>query len=307
MKSRPPEGETLSEDIGPCCVIMGIYTWKILGGKKIHFSIRTLQGRSRWPLVEPGPYFEKLEKRWAEKSMTLPETLLSIQLEVFSRVASRENLQKLLPTRSHMTRAPAAIGSAKGRRGSVHARLHTSSPPPLYAQFLFNWNLLLPLGEYISHWHFLTHILSLFFFFLCLAVPTWADCFLVFCMQWFQSLDAECWCSGDIRWEIALQYVLADAPGIFFRSSLSLFASWLVIKRPPFACFLAFSPGSWLVLVILAFSGLAVFLRWGRLYVSEGAKITLLIFTFVDFALLIGEKFNFAGVCFVIFFQTFPP
>lgn len=53
--------------------------------------------------------------------------------------------------------------------------------------------------------------------------------------------------------------------------------------------------------VILVFSDPAVFLWCWRLYVSEGAKITLLIFIFEDFAFLIGEKFNFAGVCFGIF------
>lgn len=56
------------------------------------------------------------------------------------------------------------------------------------------------------------------------------------------------------------------------------------------------------VLVLVLSSDLAVF-RWcWRLYVSEGAKITVLIFIFEDFAFLIGEEFNFAGVCFGIFF-----
>lgn len=58
--------------------------------------------------------------------------------------------------------------------------------------------------------------------------------------------------------------------------------------------------------VLVLFSGLAVF-RWcWRLYVSSGAKITLLIFIFEDFAFLIGEKFNFAGVCFGAFFVLLP-
>lgn len=54
--------------------------------------------------------------------------------------------------------------------------------------------------------------------------------------------------------------------------------------------------------VLVLFSDLAVFLWCWRLLVSEGAKITVLIFTFEDFAFLIGEEFNFAGVCFGIFF-----
>lgn len=55
------------------------------------------------------------------------------------------------------------------------------------------------------------------------------------------------------------------------------------------------------VLVLVLFSDLAVFLWCRRLYVSGGAKITVLIFIFEDFAFLIGEKFNFARVCFGIF------
>lgn len=56
------------------------------------------------------------------------------------------------------------------------------------------------------------------------------------------------------------------------------------------------------ILVLVLFSDLAVFLWCWRLYVSQGAKITVLIFIFEDFASLIGEKLNFAGVCLDIFF-----
>lgn len=105
-------------------------------------------------------------------------------------------------------------------------------------------------------------------------------------------------------------YVLADALGIFFFSLLSLF---LFYFRSSFLCeltcynirlLLVFCLFSFVMAcfgVILVFSDLAVFLWCWRLYVSEGAKITLLIFIFVDFAFLIGEKFNFAGLCFGIF------
>lgn len=60
----------------------------------------------------------------------------------------------------------------KRRRASVYTSLHTANPTRLYAQFLFNWNLLLPLGEYISHCHFLKHIFVLFFFLPVLGVST---------------------------------------------------------------------------------------------------------------------------------------
>lgn len=98
----------------------------------------------------------------------------------------------------------------EGRRAAVHTRLHTKSspPPPLYALFLFNWNLLLPLGEYIFHCHFLWANFILFFFFFFKSLPflsRWTPCFLVFCMPWFQILDTECCCSGDIHREISLR------------------------------------------------------------------------------------------------------
>lgn len=51
-------------------------------------------------------------------------------------------------------------------------------------------------------------------------------------------------------------------------------------------------------LILQCFSGV------GGCHVSEGAKITVLIFVFEDFAFLIGEKINFAGVCFGVFFVT---
>lgn len=87
---------------------------------------------------------------------------------------------------------------------------------------------------------------------------------------------------------------------------LLFFASSLV--PPPFAYSQAFSLLSLImacfgvVLVLVPFSDLAVFLWCWRLYVSEGAKITVLIFTCEDFAFPIGEKFNFARVCLGIFF-----
>lgn len=113
-------------------------------------------------------------------------------------------------------------------------------------------------------------------------------------------------------------YVLADALGIFSPPPLSLplllFPKQLLLSEltcynphllplisrlfPPL--FIMACLG--VVLVLVLFSDLAVFLWCWRLFVSEGAKITVLIFIFEDFAFLIGEKFNFAGVCFGIFF-----
>lgn len=103
-------------------------------------------------------------------------------------------------------------------------------------------------------------------------------------------------------------YVLADALGIFFSCSLSCSslseaassASSLVVIST-FWLFSGFFPFSWLVLVWFWFSLVLQCFSGVGDHVSEGAKITLLIFIFVDFAFLRGEKCNFAGVCFGIF------
>lgn len=97
---------------------------------------------------------------------------------------------------------------------------------------------------------------------------------------------------------------------IFFPTPLSL--SLLFPKQAlygltiilTFCLFYALSPFvmACFGVVSVFFSDFAVFLWCWRLYVSDGAKITVLIFIFEDIAFLLGEAFNFVGLCFVIFF-----
>lgn len=101
---------------------------------------------------------------------------------------------------------------------------------------------------------------------------------------------------------------ITDALDIFFLLSFPLlFPKQLLYTRslvviPTFCLFFSFIMACFGVILVLVLSfDLAVFLWGWRLNVSAGAKITVLIFIFKDFAFLIGEKFHFAGVCFVLF------
>lgn len=111
-------------------------------------------------------------------------------------------------------------------------------------------------------------------------------------------------------------YVLADALDIFFFFPTPLSLPLLFPKQLlygltvtlTFGLSSAFFPFTMacfhVVSVLVLFSDLAVFLWCWRLCVSEGAKITVLIFIFEDIASLIGEAFNFVGVCFWHFLCT---
>lgn len=162
---------------------------------------------------------------------------------------------------------------------------------------------------------FLSIFLSSFSSFLVLVFPTWGKCFLVFCMQWFKSwmLSVGAPATSTEKYP----YVLADALDNFFFTLLSLFFLFSSPKQrllygltcsiiPTFCLFSGFflfiMACFGVILVLVLFSDLAVFLWCWRQCVCRGAKITVLIFIREDFAFLIGEKFNFIGVCFGIFF-----
>lgn len=140
------------------------------------------------PQRDAGLYFEKLEKLCVEKLVTLSEKKRKAEKDSSEyKKKARTDSKTLTNPKSHDSTTSSERRAQKRRRASVYTSLHTANPTRLYAQFLFNWNLLLPLGEYISHCHFLKHIFVLFFFLPVLGVSTRGKCFLVFCMQWFKS------------------------------------------------------------------------------------------------------------------------
>lgn len=125
-------------------------------------------------------------------------------------------------------------------------------------------------------------------------------------MQWFKS-----WMLSVAAPATSAEkylYVLADALDIFFHSPLFRFSSRSSfftgsLKSLPFAYFTPF-PHFVMArfrVVSVFFSDFAVFLWCWRLYLSKGAKITVLIFIFEDIVFLLGEAFNFVELCFVIF------